>query len=396
MGVKITDLMDTYHDTIVPLPETDLPTTQRTMDLTMSKINQNNKKKTRFPKGLLIAAVLVMIFSLTAGATYMIHHQKTIELMETGPFSGGYQPLEIDDQSKSIIDTESHDVNLTSISEDATLTLDSVMGFYGVDSSLVYTTFTLSVPDDVEFTSDASDLGFREVSITKTNDDDYYYGGASTSTTAIENEDGTISIMLSSIFRSDITNIPFTYTLKGFGNVSKEVARELYSGQREIEIPGTWTLDVGVIELSTPKTIPFDPEEFEGTLLSPKEIKLSPFGGTISVNPLDDQSVLDAIMKQRYPEVDVDWKNITEEKLKELANESILTTERFDEALAIMDIYGSGGMIERIALLYPDGTEYEGWSIPLNPQEHTIIFDAPQDIESAEYLILNDVKIPLK
>lgn len=68
MGVRITDLMDSYHDEIVLIPETDLPTTQRTMELTMSKINQNTTKVKRFPKGLIIAAILILIFSITAGA----------------------------------------------------------------------------------------------------------------------------------------------------------------------------------------------------------------------------------------------------------------------------------------------------------------------------------------
>lgn len=68
MGVRITDLMDNYYDDTVLLPETDFPTAERTMELTMKKINQNRKTKRRLPKGLMIAAALIFVFSITAGA----------------------------------------------------------------------------------------------------------------------------------------------------------------------------------------------------------------------------------------------------------------------------------------------------------------------------------------
>lgn len=68
MGVRITDLMDSYYDDTVLLTKTDFPTAERTIKLTMNKINKKHGSKKRFPKGLLIAAILVLALSITAGA----------------------------------------------------------------------------------------------------------------------------------------------------------------------------------------------------------------------------------------------------------------------------------------------------------------------------------------
>lgn len=65
--MKITDLLDDYYDDSVKLPECSAPSDRAVLERTEKKLGIS-RKKCRLPKGILIAAVLTLALSITAGA----------------------------------------------------------------------------------------------------------------------------------------------------------------------------------------------------------------------------------------------------------------------------------------------------------------------------------------
>ena len=65
--MKITDLLDDYYDDSVKLPECSAPADRAVLERTKQKLGISRKKR-RLPKGVLIAAVLTLALSITAGA----------------------------------------------------------------------------------------------------------------------------------------------------------------------------------------------------------------------------------------------------------------------------------------------------------------------------------------
>ena len=65
--MKITDLLDDYYDDSVKLPECSAPYDRAVVERTKKKLGITCKKR-RLPKGILIAAVLTLALSITAGA----------------------------------------------------------------------------------------------------------------------------------------------------------------------------------------------------------------------------------------------------------------------------------------------------------------------------------------
>lgn len=65
--MKITDLLDDYYDDSVKLPECSAPADRAVLERTKKKLGISRKKR-RLPKGILIAAVLTLALSITAGA----------------------------------------------------------------------------------------------------------------------------------------------------------------------------------------------------------------------------------------------------------------------------------------------------------------------------------------
>ena len=65
--MKITDLLDDYYDDSVKLPECSAPSDRAVLERTKKKLGISRKKR-RLPKGILIAAVLTLALSITAGA----------------------------------------------------------------------------------------------------------------------------------------------------------------------------------------------------------------------------------------------------------------------------------------------------------------------------------------
>lgn len=71
MTRRIPDLLSDYHETHLSLPETAFPTAQRTKELTMKKLGLGRRHGRRVSRGVLIAAVMALIMSITAGAAYL-------------------------------------------------------------------------------------------------------------------------------------------------------------------------------------------------------------------------------------------------------------------------------------------------------------------------------------
>ena len=65
--MKITDLLDDYYDDSVNMPECSVPSDRAVLERTKKKLGITRKKR-RVPKGILIAAVLTLALSITAGA----------------------------------------------------------------------------------------------------------------------------------------------------------------------------------------------------------------------------------------------------------------------------------------------------------------------------------------
>lgn len=392
---KITDLMDDYYDNSVALPAVKV-SAKRIQQKTMSKLGRRSRR--RVPR-LLIAAAVAAVMMVTAGAAYVISHQSTKALMETGPNTGGYFPVELDERSLSVIDDTAQDYGTSVTDNGTTVTLDSVMGFRSEEMSVVYLTLTVAPPADTELTADIQDCGFWEQQTD-------FFGTSSGTTTAIDNGDGTYSVMLMYTVMGEIESDRMELTLSGFGNVSKEAAHGLYDGTREIEVPGTWSFTIEDLQLTEPENLAFDAALFADAGIQPSKITVSPFGGTVTMaDPSEDVVAAHREeLKAICPDMDIDWDQMTAEQLNTLLAEGATFTD--EQELAIYDLldYGTGssfGGINSIQLQYPDGSIYAGQVVHLSTDENgnmivRYIFEAPQDLDQAEALVIEGTEVPLR
>ena len=341
--MRITDLLDQFHDDSIFTVTEDIPSADEILRLTKKKLaRRENNKKRLIPSGFLIAAIIT-IMCISVGAAYYFGHEKTIQLIESGIYTGGNIAVEVNDTSRSVIERESQDYEKTTDTNASKVTLDSVMGFHSPQVSIVYLTLTIQLPKDLELTADIRHYGFVEWTPQLTRGEAHPSG----SCTSIKNNDGSVSTMLMYIYRGDIGDNGMTLHLSDFGVVSKEAVRELYQGTRKIEMPGKWDFQIERLNLGEPSSITFDRTLFKNFDAAPSEIFLSPFG-------------------------------------------VILTFESWvEDNASIRDIqlhdYNNG--IYSVGTPVVDGEDENGhhWAMS--------IFDAPQDIYNVEYLSINDVKV---
>ena len=396
---RITDMMDDYFDESVTLPEVEL-SARRIRQRTLEKAGIQKQSRRPVRVGLIAAAVAVVMMG-TVGAAYVISHQNTKALMETGPNSGGYYPVELDERSLSVIDNTSQDYGTSVTDNGTTVTLDSVMGFRSEEMSVVYLTLTVAPPAGTNLTADIQDCGFWE------QQPDFF--GASSgggTTTAIDNGDGTYSVMLMYTVMGEIESDSMELTLSGFGNVSKEVAHGLYDGTREIEVPGTWSLTIEDLQLTEPENLTFDTALFAGTSVQPSKITVSPFGGAVTMaDPSNDVVAAHREeLKALCPDLEIDWDQMTAEQLKLLLAEGAVFSDEQTDAICELLDNGTGssfGGIQSIQLQYPDGSTYDGQVVHLSTDDDgnmivRYIFEAPQNLDQADTLVIEGTKVPLK
>ena len=364
-------------------------------DLLM-EANEYKKTKRRIRKSSwLIAAAIVAMLGITASAAYYFTHERTAALMESGPHTGGNVQVELDDNSRDVIEQESRDYILSATDNGVTVSLDSIMGFHSKNMSVVYLTMTLTPPEGTEFTAGIQECGFWENWMPQ------FEGiGGDASQTAIWNEDGTISVMVEGNYQGDVNGLPMHLSLGGFGNVSKEVASALYSGEREIELPGTWDFEIDALELS-------DPMKLDSASLGENtEVYVSDFGGYVVNAPGGTDDAMQALkpeLENIAPEID--WDHMTLEQLNWLRADGSVFTDEQDQCIeTLLADYDTGNYntIPLITLIYPDGTEYEANSnvwFGYDEARNAInwfLFDAPQDLAKAEHLMVNGNQLLLK
>ena len=386
MTMRITDLLNEFYDESLPTPIGEIPSSEAVLDLTRKKLGIRQKR--RGPIGLLIAT-MGAVMSVTAGAAWL-RHSNTVALIESGPNTGGYRPVEVDNRSRDVIERASQDYGMTVTDNGTTVTLDSIMGFHAEKLSVVYLTLTLELPEGTEFTADIQSCGFFGYCLPT------FDGiGAEGSEIAVWNEDGSVSVMLMGIYEGDVNGLPMELHLSGFGNVSKEVAPTLYSGEREIEVQGTWDFSIDRIQLA-------DPVEMDASELGEDAaVYVSDFGGYLRNIKGGTDDLIQAMkpeLEQIAPEID--WDNTTLEQLKLMCAAGDIFTQ--EQQMWLDDLFEAMEGNEYFAapyvtLIYPDGTEYAAnsviWSGTDGAGNHiySFLFEAPQDLLQAEYLSVNGV-----
>lgn len=374
----------------------------------MRNTTKRKHRRTTFRLAL-IAAVLVIIFSVSAGAVYLISHQKTVDLLETGVGTGGVVSIEVDEPAIKVIEEKSVDYNTVVTNEGTSVTLDSVMGFTSEDYSTCYITLDIAPPIGTRFTAAPEDLGFME-SFLYPEDDNLTLSGWG-SVTVMDNGDGTYSAMVMWQFHgSDLRDIPMKLVLHGFGNVSKEVARELYEGTREIEVPGEWIFHFGELPLDNTIPLNFDTTLFDSEKIHPSHIELSSFGAivTYTAESTDFIEKLGQIMTEKYPELEVDWSQMSLEQLNLLCAEgAVFTDEQQADIEIVLEEYGGMGNMNseltNYRLLYQDGTvckigaEASDFGFTNEKGECVVIicFDTPVDLESLATFEIEGIEIPV-
>jgi hypothetical protein len=341
------------------------------------------------------------MLSISVGAAYYIGHEKSANLVASGIYTGGAKTVELDDTAREIIDTASQDYGISVTDSGASVTLESIMGFHSEDMSVLYITLTIQPPAGTQFTADMQECGFLERTTQLTTE----VLGGSGYQSAIWNEDGTISAMLLQIYPGDVGDCGMTLRLSGFGNVSKAVIGDLFSGAREIEMPGDWEFQIEQLNLDTPITLSVDASLFQDSDLSPASITLSSFGGMLTLhNTAADLST--AMIRAHQEELrallpDQDLDNITWAQITSLYESGAISQEELEEINNIIGEVTDVNVASTLQLIYPDGSVYPAdatiWSgVNAYGQFQTMFqFAVPQDVSQAEYLSLDGVKIPI-
>lgn len=429
MKISYSDLWDMVEDPR-ELPEVDEMTKARIRKQVMAQIEpaKSEKKHRRGPRLAMITVAAMLVLSITAGAAYMISHEKTKALIETNPYQGHTaESITVDERSYEVIDTTSRDYGLVSQDRGTTVTLDSIMGSYSDHLSVAYLTLTITPAEGTEITADVSDLGFCGYAMPMY-EKDGMTRGADGSSTVIRNEDGSYSVMLLAFYDENVNGQEMTLTLEGFGNVSKEHVKELADGA-ELVVPGQWSFEFEM-QLDEANKLILDENLFTESDIAVSEVTMSSFGGTMVVSGY--QSLLEekylALAKEAYGDLELDWNQVSLQDptyLENLYAEGALTLEDLQGLLSLGD---AGVNYLAVSLEYADGTVYEAnTSLGAEPMEHVLrgsdgaesaelfaeegletaagnyedvmlmpfLFNAPQSISDAKYLIIEGVKIPL-
>jgi hypothetical protein len=388
----------------------------RVHSLVMAQIKAPKQKKTHRIRPFVLALAAALTLSITAGAAYYMTHLRETALMEQGPMDGGLYPSMVDEQGQQVIEDAAVDYEMVQESQGTAVTLDSVMGYHSADCSVAYVTVTVDVPDQTGL--DLSQCAFDNMELQPTDPEQHLAGDAAM--VAQQNEDGTISVMIAFLFRyEDVTEIPVTLTLENFR-------------AGEVCLSGTWDYEIASLELSDLTAVDADAALLQSSF-PVYDIQLSDFGGKITVEGY--LSLLDskfrAAVKERCGDLGLDLdtlpRNLTQ--ITALYQSGALTEAQYQD---ISEILQSGEINDvQIALVYPDGTEYSSVKVlyslsasnlaaqhrlqaiqqgleieaetetaEVDPMVETYVlpfaFLSPQDISQAEYLIIEDVKIPLQ
>lgn len=374
-----------------------------------AKAVNNKKRRGAIYRYALIAAAMIVLMCVSASAVYLIIHQNTVELLETGPLTGGAASVEVDDRAVEVIEEKSVDYSMEVTDQGTTVTLDSIMGMATDDGAICYMTLTITPSEGVTISGDAQELGFMEIGFYP--EDTTLSGSSSGTCTVVDKEDGTYSAMLLwQFYGRDITNCAMRLELGGFGDVSKERARALYSGEAEIELPGAWSFHIDALSLEEPTKLPFDETLFAEEQIHPTEIALSSYGVilTYTAEATDVLRTVGAIMQEKYPELEIDWNNLNMETLNLLRAEgSVFTDQQEEELTALLAEYSDtdGGVLKNpsFQLTYQDGSACKigdtsaDWG-RVNPSGETmafIWFDAPIAMDELASVTIGSVTIPV-
>ena len=421
MQMKYEDLleyMDAPEFDVPPLSEEELA---RIQGRVMEKIRQSQPKAKRHSRirPLLIGLAAALALSITAGAVYEWTHTKETTLMAADPIDGGRNPVELDPQAQEVIEQAAADYAMSAESEEATVTLDSIMGFHSADYSVAYVTVTVSAPEAENLDAETLDIG--RYALQPTDPEQFLAGDAAY--TAARNDDGSISIMFSFLFRyQDVTETSVSLTIK---NIRSDGGR----------LSGEWIFDIGSLNLSDLTAVSFDQTLFEDSLVQPYDIQLSDFGGKITMKgylAMCNAKFRETI-QEKYGYLDLDWENIEryDPQFKELLDAGVLSQEEYQDINVIAGRYPEGQSSSLlIGLEYEDGSVYseirefgaypvkmlmahrgelteeerqtyagEAGLIAMHDEDDEMFpfaFRVPQDISKAKYLIIEDVKIPLQ
>lgn len=385
--MKITDLLDGYRDSEVVLPEVPYPTAAQTLKRTREKLGIKGRKRIR--TWTLVAAALVVLFGITAGA-YYITHEKTVALMETGPNSGGRQTVALEEENAQVIDGAAMDYGITVTDNGTAVTLESVMGSRSEKLSIVYLTLTVSPPEGTTLPEILQDWGFLNWSPKLS------AGGlgADGSQTVAVQEDGTVGVMLMYLYRGDVGGQAMELTLEDFGCVGKEARAALEAGTSSMELSGKWSFSIDRLTLEDAKTLTPDPALFAKAKAVPTEITLSEFGCAVSMEGgMITDDLTDALeeIQDKYP--DLDWANMSLEQLQGILAEGVFTeaeTELLEEIMACTPEPFT------VQIRYMDGSVYaEATCLGSGKGTTYFLFEAPQNLSQAQELIINGVEIPL-
>lgn len=317
-------------------------------DRTMpAKQRAHTASRYRIPRAALIAAVLVVLLSVSAIAYYVVSHANTAALMEAGPFSNGNVRSEIDETGQQLIENAAIDLGFSQTSNGTTITLDSMLGFKDTKESLMYLTFTITPPEGYEFPEDMQYWCFWNDRRKLVPEDYEIPYTAST----VKNPDGSASVLWAMMPQCDLSGYRLHIEIGGFGTADKELVASLYDGSRVIELPGSWTFDFTLPDLPDTQEITLDAAALREAGLPVTALRLSDFGGIAELEHVQQ--------------------------------------------------------LENFTLEYPDGTEYtvsfgeNGDNLWLNMDEQSrpfcqVLFLNPQPVRKASAIVIDGVRIPLK
>lgn len=136
--MKITDMLDSYPEHTVPLPEVSAPSPERTKELTMNKIKASRKKSHRFPRKALMIAAVVALFSLSAFAA-------GFTLWERARQDLGLIDVDIPEYTEYSIDENDQPTEITFQNEEA----ENAMGQYVVPDAKIDLISTLCTGNEI-------------------------------------------------------------------------------------------------------------------------------------------------------------------------------------------------------------------------------------------------------
>ena len=136
------------------------------------------------------------------------------------------------------------------------------------------------------------------------------------------------------------------------------------------------------------------------------EVYVSDFGGYVVNAPTGTDDVMQALKPElEFIAPEIDWDHMTLEQLNLLRADGSVFTDEQDQCIeTLLADYDTGNYntIPLITLIYPDGTEYEANSNVWFGYDEAgnainwFLFDAPQDLTKAEYLMVNGNQLQLK